>query len=116
MTIEEIAGKAFHQENVEPDVETFCRDKNITSSVFFDMFARYIATGYLAGRFTWDSSDAAMNVISGLMVVSPELPDFAWALFIAFDDGEYHPRTEHLTSDEVTRPVVKALMERYPTS
>jgi hypothetical protein len=42
-------------------------------------------------------------------------PEYAFGVFLAFDAGEYHPKTKDLTPDEVTRPLIKALIEKHAT-
>lgn len=115
LTFDEIVEKSLAGSNdLKDDVEGFCRDGNLTPDAFSNMFARLIAEGYLAGRFSWESGDAAMNAIYPVMLDCPKLPEFAWAIFIAFDDGEWHPRSVHLTSDEVTRPIIRTLIDGFP--
>jgi uncharacterized protein YggL (DUF469 family) len=41
-----------------------------------------------------------------------EFPDFAFGVFLAFDAGEYHPKTPNLTPDEVTRPLIDELIAK----
>jgi hypothetical protein len=118
MTIEDIVQKAFDRPPDCPqvgkaDVEAFCQREQITTTEFLERFARYIVEGYVAGRFTWLSCDTAMNGLSGLMSQYVLMPDYPWGVFLAFDAGEYHPKTPNLTPDEVTRPLIDELVAKY---
>lgn len=114
MTIEDIAQRAFDAPLVnKADVEAFCQQEQIETAVFLERFARFIVEGYVAGRFTWLSCDTAMNGLSGLMSHYVLMPDYPWGVFLAFDAGEYHPKTPTLTPDEVTRPLIDELIAKY---
>jgi len=57
-------------------------------------------------------ADDAINILMSVINGGPEpfLPDYAFSVFLAFDAGEYHPDTPHLTSDEVTRRLIEKLI------
>jgi hypothetical protein len=115
MTLDAITQKAFENQFDKAEVEAFCQQEHIAPTDFMDRFARYIVEGYIAGRFTWLACDTAMNCLSGFMMQArlPRLPDYPWEAFLAFDAGEYHPKTPDLTPDEVTRPFIDELIAKY---
>ena len=97
------------------EVDAFCQRQRITPAAFCDEFARLVASGYAAGQLPWVSADVAMNHLLGLASAGYQevLPDFAMSVFLAFDAGEYHPHTPHLTCDEVTSPAIRALLQSH---
>jgi len=118
MTIEDIAQKAIdsppgHISVTKDDVNAYCEQKQISTSLFLEKFARYIVEGYVTGRFTWHSCDTAMNNLSGLMAQYALMPDYPWGVFLAFDAGEHHPNTPNLTADEVTRPLIDEIIAKH---
>jgi hypothetical protein len=115
MTLNAIARKAFNHKFDLAEVEAFCQGEGITPTDFMDKFARYVAEGYVTGRFSWLSCDAAMNCLHVFMVTrsGKQTLGFPWETFLAFDAGEYHPKTPTLTPDEVTRPFIDELIAKY---
>ena len=95
------------------DVEVFCQQEQITTSVFRKKFARYIVQGYVSGRFNWLSCDTAVNSLSAVMAWYGLMPEFPWGVFLAFDAGECHPDTPTLTPDQVTRPMIDKFISKY---
>ncbi len=58
---------------------------------FFDQFAGRVANRYWRGEYSWEFADAAMNELFAYAYVRSNsgLSSFAWAVFSAFDEGEY---------------------------
>lgn len=116
MILDAIAQKALENQFDKAEIEAFCQQENIAATDFMERFARYIVEGYLAGRYTWITCDTAMNCLSGMMfqegILSP-IPEYPWRAFLAFDAGEYHPETPDLIPDEVTRPLINDLIEKF---
>lgn len=78
-----------------------------TESVFCDLFAKEVATSYLGGTLTWTEGNAAMNALSGYFFLHlPKeslFPDYAYAVFLAFDAGETseEPDNERITKEQL---------------
>lgn len=77
-----------------------------------DAYSREVAEGYLAGRWPWETGDRAMNDLYAAAYNVPDdfgLSDFAWDVYVAFDEGEYI----HADSPEMDgEPRTKALLSQ----
>ena len=108
MTLHDIVQKTIESQLKQVDVEAYCEQGQTTTEAFCDEFARYVATGYMDGRFSYVSADTA---IAGLFYhFSPDIPEFASSVFDCFDEGEYR-RTKGADADEITRPLVRKLLD-----
>ncbi|MCA1816719.1 MAG: hypothetical protein LC746_09995 [Acidobacteria bacterium] len=99
------------------EVVAFCQSEGMSLHDFADGFAIYVANAYLAGGMDFERGDTAMNSLFALMVSEPFLkrtdgmiPDVAFAIYEAFDQGEYqHPNdlpTDNM-EEKYTRPMLK---------
>lgn len=88
-------------EHVE-SVETLCRT-----------VAELVVHGYLSGKLSWADADSVINYLFPAMLECQRIPDYPWSVYEAFDAGEYHPVTPELSEDEVTRPLLLNIVERY---
>ena len=75
-----------------------------------DVIAAELARRYLAGSLSWLEADIRANNLYDLMFVhcGSRVPEFAWDVFLAFDEGEVDDR-----GDSHTRPRVTELMRKY---
>jgi hypothetical protein len=81
-----------------------------------DEFALEIAQGFMRGEYSWEFGDAAMNRLYSCAYGSADfgLPDFAFQVYEAFDEGEYRhlnqpgpdgpPRTRALLEPLLAKP------------
>lgn len=114
MNIEEIAIRCGDQKLGLTDVDAACAGAAISRLEFFDKLAHWLAVEFLDGRRDFTFCDAVAN---NMMPLSEwNLTDFAWAVFLAFDSGEFYPPGDSRDSDPVekyTRPLLlKVLSER----
>lgn len=75
-----------------------------------DLVAREMGEGYLAGKYSWEFGDATMNNLFSTAHGDADcgFSDFAWDVFAAFDEGEYH----HADSPELDgEPRTKLMLE-----
>jgi hypothetical protein len=87
-----------------------------TRSEFSDSFAKEIAQRYLQGLLGFDVADCAINALSGWTPLEDFSP-CSWAIYRAFDEGEYLHRGQALGTNEelYTRPMLrKAMSEFFP--
>jgi len=86
-------------DNVPEAVKEFC-----------DAFCRRLVERYIAGSLSWDEADTAVNNIYLLMIghCGRRMPDYAWEVFVAFDEGEIGNRGESFT-----RPKIVEIQQRY---
>ncbi len=59
---------------------------------FCAAFASLVANKYLSGAMLFEIADKAMNELYAHSYVDKDrgMPEFAWKVFTAFDEGEYH--------------------------
>src|SRR5436190_22241721 len=75
----------------EEDLTQAASSVGMSLDEFCDTFARTVAQGYLRGEYTWQFGDDVMNRLHASSIESShfKLPDFAWQVFLAFDESEY---------------------------
>ncbi|MGA2222690.1 MAG: hypothetical protein ABSH21_13110 [Verrucomicrobiia bacterium] len=94
MTIEELVRFAESQALNATVVEQACIKEKLSLQELYTAFARDVAEKYAKGVYSWSYCDAAMNRLFAYAypVTDTGLPEFAWKVYIAFDEGEYfHP-------------------------
>ena len=69
---------------------------------------------YLAEKIAWEDADAAINNLYALAYVRDDfgLGEFAWSVYLAFDEGEYvHGAGDlQLDGEPRTRKILSSLM------
>jgi len=106
MSIDDIILKTTKTRLSRADVAACCQQEQISPEVFCDEFARRVAVGYTSQRFSFADAATAMN---GLWFgLNFQVPKFAESVFGCFDAGEYHPKTPHLSEDEIARPLIES--------
>ena len=101
----------------EADVEAACVKSGITRETFYDRLAWYVANEFAADRLAFEDGDAAMNWIFGMAQF--DLPELAFEIFSAFDDGEFERPEVPGGTDPValyTRPHIAEIIARGHTS
>jgi len=101
----------------EAAVDAACAEAGITREVFYDALAWYVANEFAANRLSFEDGDAAINRIFGLAQFA--LPELAFEIFSAFDDGEFQRPEVPGGLDPVnlyTRPAIAEIIVRRHTS
>jgi roadblock/LC7 domain-containing protein len=114
MNIEEMAAQCCNQELSLADVDAACLFAKISRLDFFDRLAGWISVEFLDRR---RDSTFCDYVADNMMPLSEwNLTDFAWSVFLAFDNGEFYHREDSRDADPVekyTRPLSRqALVEQ----
>jgi hypothetical protein len=94
MTIEELVRFAELHALSAAVIERACVKGKLSIHEVYTAFAKDVHEKYIQGIYTWRFCDAAMNSLYSYAYVFSDtcLPDYAWHVFIAFDEGEYiHP-------------------------
>jgi hypothetical protein len=70
---------------------------------FCDEFAQRLVQRYFSNDLSWEDADAAANHYYLLMIhhCGSKLPDYAWEVFIAFDEGEIDERGDGITRERL---------------
>jgi hypothetical protein len=101
----------------QPDLEKALRDAGLDTGIaqsveptqkYCDRVAQLIACAYLERKTSWLAADGAINHLYPIMLECPTMPEYAWAIYEAFDAAEYHPDSPGLSEDDVTRPILLA--------
>ncbi|MGI9074437.1 MAG: hypothetical protein ACR2JB_24695 [Bryobacteraceae bacterium] len=78
-------------------------------ALLYDQVATYLPSCFHSSELDFESCDAIVNDIHGVITFADESrPDLFWAVYLAFDEGEYYHR-DQLGEDPVevyTRPMI----------
>ena len=74
-----------------PSIEEASRNLGVTVEELCDLVAKTISLRYLEGTVAWQYGDNVMNSLYSWAYGPSDvcLSDFAWDVYIAFDEGEY---------------------------
>jgi hypothetical protein len=77
---------------------------------FCDALAEHLAQRYLSNGVSWHDADAIANHYYGLMIqhCGERMPDYAWDVYLAFDEGEIDGR-----GDTFTRERLRDIQSKY---
>ena len=80
----------------------------------YDQIALYLARGFQSSERSFAFCDAVINDLHGVIVGADDhRPDLFWAIFLAFDEGEYY-HGNNRDEDPVeayTRPMITRALE-----
>jgi hypothetical protein len=113
MTLDDLIAKAASEQGIRPsDVLAAVSASDKPWKELFDEFARIVAERYCRGECSWEFGDLAMNSLWGHAVNhgGAEFPEFAFSVYIAFDEGEYVQRDGPPEMD--AEPRTRALLAR----
>ena len=115
MTLPEFIQYASERLVTGEQVEACCRVESIPVDVFWDRVAREVAHGYADRRLTFAYCDGVMNHLFRCLTLEYHRPppDYAYAVFSAFDEGEYHHPADPATAsaeDLHTRPLIAKII------
>ena len=108
---------AADQPPTEAEVDVACAASGVSRESFYDALAWYVANEFAANRLSFEDGDAAMNWIFSMAQFA--LPDLAFEVFSAFDDGEFQRPEVPGGMDPValyTRPGIAEIIVRRHTS
>ena len=88
---------------------------DISFAALCDAFARELAEGYTREEYSWEFCDAAINSLYGSAYGDSDigLPEFAFRVYEAFDEGEYRHFDD---SGPDGPPRTRALLDRLLSS
>ncbi|WP_100641512.1 hypothetical protein [Marinobacter salexigens] len=113
--------KAAATRGTEPEYSTileFCTATRTMPEQFCNDYAVWVAKGFYEERLTYEFCDGAMNYLWGFMTTPPvfgedkNIPEPAFEIYRAFDEGEYHHQGDPSAIDPVekyTKPLVEEL-------
>jgi hypothetical protein len=97
----------------QADIEETARNLGVSVSALCDEFALEVAKGFMDGDYSWDFGDIAMNGLYSCAYANGDfgLPDFAFEVFEAFDEGEYR-HSKGPSGEARTRTLLEPLLAR----
>ena len=99
------------------DIDRYSASMSMTRDQFYEAVLMHVAEAFHRGALPFDTADAVANEFWGLSDFS--LTGRARAVFLAFDDGEYHHQRDPSGSDPVqlyTRPQIEAVLRGEPVT
>ena len=114
MTIDQLIRIASEKGLKATDIEAAASYLGLSLNDVCNAFAKRVAQGYLDGEYSYTIGDTAMNSLFAFAypVSGTGLPNLAWQVYEAFDQGEYHHvgEPEELQGEVRTR----SLLARVP--
>jgi hypothetical protein len=98
---------------VQSDVDEWASQFGGDRGKVYDAFARYLAVAFHERRLQFAFCDAVMNDLHGVITFADDIrPSLFWAVFLAFDAGEFH-RLDDKSDDPMvdhTEPAIAAIV------
>lgn len=99
----------------DDDIRAFCESERLTRNGLYNRLTIGIARRFLAKTMDYEDGDAALNTIFALMVADlsegPELAQPAYAIYEAFDAGEYHHGDGLDPAEAHTAPMLREIFD-----
>ena len=114
MTLDEIAQGLSDVSLTSADIDLLCERRGQTKRALFDELAYWLAVAFIEGRKDFSFCDGVSNMF--LPFSNWELSDFAWDVYLAFDNGEFDHEGDPKGLDTVekyTRPMLLAAIEGW---
>lgn len=114
VTVTEIAAIFAERVPEEAELHRFCASQNFDIRAALDAIALDIGRRFLAGMLSFDEADGMINRVWGYSVQRDEISATMYAVYEAFDRGEYRGPNDTRQIDPVeslTRPLLKQLIE-----
>lgn len=101
------------------EILAYCERSSFSTEFFCNEFSVYVANGFSEGKLSYEFCDSAMNYLWGFITTPPvfgadkDIPEPAFAIFQAFDAGEYQHPSDSSEVDPVekyTRPMITEIL------
>lgn len=121
--IETAASRGNEPEYAE--ILAYCEQSGLTPEAFCNKFSMLVAKGFASREFSYEFCDDAMNFLWGFITTPPvfcpdrNIPEPAFSIYQAFDEGEYHHAGDAREVDPVdkyTRPMVNQILRESNAS
>jgi len=98
----------------DADIDRWCNLIVDSRSVLYDQIALFLARGFHSSELTFAFCDAVINELFSIITATHEhCPEFFWAVYLAFDEGEYY-HGNNRDEDPVetyTRPMISRILD-----
>lgn len=114
--LDAIVANLVNSVHVADSISQHAKQAESTIADVIDLAAVKVAQGFLDGDLTYAESDKAANDLWTFMQTqSADIPDLAYAIYEAFDQGEYlHEPGDDLIAT-YTRPLLRAALGAHDT-
>ena len=116
-SLEQIIKQGIAGEINRRDVEEFCNANGVAIDRFYNDIALEIARRFNEGTLAYEDADWAMNAVSAMMVEDAvrfgdgfSFAQPAFAIYLAFDEGEYDHGGSTDPVETFTRPQIRDLL------
>ena len=115
MTLPELIHHYYELHLLKKKMYACCQQEGIPVEKLCDRVAYEVAHGYAERRLTFAFCDMAMDHLLRCFTNEYHLPpsDYAYSVFSAFDEGEYHHPADPLAAsaeDLYTRPLIARIL------
>jgi hypothetical protein len=97
----------------DEEFQHFCETESLETRGALDAIALYVGRCFLDGSLSYEDGDAIMNLVWSFALKRDEIPDTMYAIYEAFDGGEYFRSSDAAEVDPVekyTRPALQRVL------
>ncbi|ATB67561.1 hypothetical protein [Pseudomonas mosselii] len=115
--IDALLGKAHDRSLTLDDLSLYCRSPDLRSADLLNALSIETARRFISGAISYEAGDNIMNGLFTAIVelgTDEEMPQPAFDIYLAFDDGEYHRPgdSEHIQpSERYTKPYLTEILK-----
>lgn len=113
MDIVQISAIFLERFPTDAEFECFCAQMKLASREALDIIAVSIGKRFLDGTLAYEDGDEIMNTVWSFALRRDEIPKTMYAIYEAFDAGEYFRESDSEDVDPVekyTRPALSKLL------
>lgn len=117
MDVPQLVRRAADRELTEDDLTSFLQSRDVTRHDLFDALVAFLARGFVSRELSFAFCDTAVNEIFGL--TNYDASEFTWAVYGAFEEGEYHHAGDSRDLDPAevyARPLLEKLVASHGDS
>ena len=98
------------------DAKLYCKKNNLEHSDLWNIMALHIAREFHSGSLNYEDADVAANSIWMKMIPDDAkdgfiLPEPAYSIFCAFDEGEYNHGDDSDPVETITKPKIEKILK-----
>lgn len=115
--IDTLLGTAHDRSVTLDDLSVYCRSPDLRSADLLNALSIETARRFISGAISYETGDNIMNGLFTAIVelsTDEEMPQPAFDIYLAFDDGEYHHSgdSEHIQpSERYTKPYLTEILK-----
>lgn len=113
MTVDEMIDVCASEPPTEEELRAFCQHLGLDRGAALDELSRRVGRAFLDGRIAFERGDSVMNHLFAFCTSAHILPSLTYAVYEAFDAGEYSRGTDPSSSnppEQYTKPLLKGIL------